>query len=207
MTSKRRTQSERTEQTRAALVNATVALLMEDGMQGATVQQICKRARVTTGAIQHHFGSKNGLIAEVVRTLFAPFIDSITMQDQQHLTLEQRVDRVIDHYWSLYGDDRYLAVIEALLSARHDPELREVVVDYRSLQLETLDHALRSEFADVELPPMQMRASLQRMMDYLRGHALRRLLHDDTIHDGTAVAHARDMVLQDFSQRARDTRD
>ncbi|MGD9865149.1 MAG: TetR/AcrR family transcriptional regulator [Pseudodonghicola sp.] len=201
MTTKRRTQTERTEQTRTALIDATVALLMERGMQGATVQEICKRARVTTGAIQHHFGSKTGLIVEVVRVLFTPFVDRIAPAEEDELPLETRVERVIDHYWTLYGDERYFAVVEALLSARNDPELMEMIVGFRSRQMETLDQALTREFADVGLPAYQMRASLERMIDYLRGHALRRLFQADRALDHAAVAHARDMVLHDIAAR------
>lgn len=203
MTTKRRTQSERREQTRGALIDATIELLMERGMQGAAVQEICKRAGVTTGAIQHQFGSKTGLIAEVVETLFTSFADEIPVTGEAHLSLEERVARVVDHYWSIYGGERYFAVLEVLLATRHDPSLMALVSQYRSRNLSALEEALPIEFPDVDLPASELKAAVQRMMDYLRGHALRRLYQSDDALDRQALDHARKMVLAEFEPRRK----
>jgi len=203
VTTKRRTQSERREQTRGALIDATIELLMERGMQGAAVQEICKRAGVTTGAIQHQFGSKTGLIAEVVETLFTSFADEIPVTGEAHLSLEERVARVVDHYWSIYGGERYFAVLEVLLATRHDPSLMALVSQYRSRNLSALEEALPIEFPDVDLPASELKAAVQRMMDYLRGHALRRLYQSDDALDRQALDHARKMVLAEFEPRRK----
>lgn len=205
MTTKRRTQSERREQTRSALIDATIELLMERGMQGAAVQEICKRAGVTTGAIQHQFGSKTGLIAEVVETLFTSFADDIPATGEAHLSLQERVARVVDHYWSIYGGDRYFAVLEVLLATRHDASLMALVSQYRTRNLTALEERLPVEFPDVDLPASELKAAVQRMMDYLRGHALRRLYQVDAELDRLALDHARKMVLAEFEpgQKAR----
>ncbi|TDK43839.1 TetR/AcrR family transcriptional regulator [Antarcticimicrobium luteum] len=203
MTTKRRSQSERREQTRNALIDATTELLMERGMQGAAVQEICKRAGVTTGAIQHQFGSKTGLIAEVVETLFTSFADDIPAIGEADLSLEERVARVVDHYWSIYGGERYFAVLEILLATRHDPSLMTLVSQYRSRNLSALEHRLLVEFPDVDLPPSELKATVQRMMDYLRGHALRRLYQSDATLDRQALDHARKMVLTEFEPRQK----
>ena len=201
MTTKRRTQSERREQTRGALIDAAIALLMERGMQGASVQEICKRAGVTTGAIQHQFGSKTGLIAEVVETLFTSFADDIPATGEAHLPLEDRIARVVDHYWSIYGGDRYFAVLEVLLATRHDPSLMALVSQYRARNLSALEQRLLVEFPDVDLPASEIKAAVQRMMDYLRGHALRRLYQSDDALDRQALDHACKMVLAEFQPR------
>lgn len=45
-----------------ALIQATLALIAEHGVRGATVRAIAKRADVTQGLIRHHFSSKEELI-------------------------------------------------------------------------------------------------------------------------------------------------
>ncbi|MDK3017068.1 TetR/AcrR family transcriptional regulator [Pseudodonghicola flavimaris] len=198
MTAKRRSQSERTEHTRGALIHATVDVLREHGMQGATVQAICKRARVTTGAIQHHFGSKTGLIAEVVRTLCAPFLAELPPDPTLHNNLEARLDALVAHYWAIYRDDNYFAMSEVALAARTDPDLMQLIHDFREQQLSILRRSLAEQFPDLDICTDQMVESVQCMLDYMRGYALRRRYYthvtQEQLDDETALDHAR-MIL------------
>lgn len=50
------------EQRREALIAATLSLIAEQGVRGATVRAIAARAQVTQGMIRHHFSSKEDLI-------------------------------------------------------------------------------------------------------------------------------------------------
>ncbi len=50
------------EQRKEALILATLSLIAEKGVRGATVREIAKRAEVTQGLIRHHFSSKEDLI-------------------------------------------------------------------------------------------------------------------------------------------------
>jgi len=62
---------ENAEATRAALIAAARRAFAESGFSGADVGAIAAEARVTTGAIYHHFGSKKGLfqaVAEAIET-------------------------------------------------------------------------------------------------------------------------------------------
>lgn len=55
---RRKEQSRRTE---AAILNAALTLMREDGFEAVTVRDICKKAGITTGAFYHHFQSKEEL--------------------------------------------------------------------------------------------------------------------------------------------------
>ncbi len=58
------------EQTRARLLDAAREAFSQHGFQGATVREICRRAEANVAAVNYHFGSKDGLIAEALN--FAP---------------------------------------------------------------------------------------------------------------------------------------
>ena len=58
------------EQTRARLLEAAREAFSQRGFQGATVREICRRAEANVAAVNYHFGSKDGLIAEALN--FAP---------------------------------------------------------------------------------------------------------------------------------------
>lgn len=59
-----------TEQTRERLLNAAREEFSQHGFQGATVREICRRAETNVAAVNYHFGSKDGLLAEALN--FAP---------------------------------------------------------------------------------------------------------------------------------------
>jgi AcrR family transcriptional regulator len=50
------------EQRKAALIEATLELVAEKGVEGATVRAIATRAEVTQGLIRHYFSSKEDLV-------------------------------------------------------------------------------------------------------------------------------------------------
>ncbi|GAA4614015.1 TetR/AcrR family transcriptional regulator [Saccharopolyspora hordei] len=52
---------EYSETTRKALVDSAVELFTEHGYAGTSLEEIAKRARVTKGALYHHFGGKQAL--------------------------------------------------------------------------------------------------------------------------------------------------
>jgi AcrR family transcriptional regulator len=65
------TQTERTETTRRALLDAGRALFAERGYDEVGVGEISRAAGVTSGAIYHHFESKAGLFGAVYDELVA----------------------------------------------------------------------------------------------------------------------------------------
>jgi len=54
------------EQTRTRLLDAAREVFSQQGFQGATVREICRRAEANVAAVNYHFGSKDGLLAETL---------------------------------------------------------------------------------------------------------------------------------------------
>jgi AcrR family transcriptional regulator len=67
----RRTQAERTEATRGALVVAARRLFTERGYDDVASEEIVRAAGVTRGALYHHFGGKPGLLEAAYEQLEA----------------------------------------------------------------------------------------------------------------------------------------
>ena len=57
--------AEQVAQTRAALVAAGRRLFGENGFRGTSVEDLAREARVTTGALYHHFPTKTALFEAV----------------------------------------------------------------------------------------------------------------------------------------------
>jgi AcrR family transcriptional regulator len=54
------------EQTRFRLLNAAREAFSQNGFQGATVREICRRAKTNVASVNYHFGSKDSLLAEAL---------------------------------------------------------------------------------------------------------------------------------------------
>lgn len=70
----RRTQAERRESTRAALIDAGRRLFAERGYEAVSSEEIVAAAGVTRGALYHHFDGKRGLFGEVFEQIEAELV-------------------------------------------------------------------------------------------------------------------------------------
>jgi AcrR family transcriptional regulator len=61
------------ESTRAAILAAAEEIVTRDGEAALSIREICARVGVSAPTIYHHFGDKDGLVAEVVDACFAAF--------------------------------------------------------------------------------------------------------------------------------------
>jgi AcrR family transcriptional regulator len=66
VTTVRSRREEYAEATNAALVESAAACFFENGFAATSLDQVAKRARVTKGAIYHHFASKRDLFMAVI---------------------------------------------------------------------------------------------------------------------------------------------
>jgi AcrR family transcriptional regulator len=70
--------------TRAALVQAARQLFAQKGYAGTGTEEIVARARVTRGALYHHFGDKAGLFRAVMATVAAELAERLVSQELSH---------------------------------------------------------------------------------------------------------------------------
>lgn len=73
----RRTQEERSETTRAALMGAARGLFAERGYASVSTEEVVRAAGVTRGALYHHFATKADLLAAVYEQVEAELTEKI----------------------------------------------------------------------------------------------------------------------------------
>lgn len=85
MTSARSRRDDYAESTRGALVDSAVALFTERGYAGTSLDEIARRARVTKGALYHHFNGKQAIFEaafDAVETDVKGRLEKILRSDQ-----------------------------------------------------------------------------------------------------------------------------
>jgi AcrR family transcriptional regulator len=105
--------------TRAALVRAAHDVFAENGYEGATVRAIAARAGVDAAMVNHWFGGKEALFAQVVLELpFDPQTVVATLLEGDLDTLGERVVRRFVTVWDATAGGTFPALIRSLAS--HD---------------------------------------------------------------------------------------
>jgi TetR/AcrR family transcriptional regulator, transcriptional repressor of bet genes len=74
----------RGEAMQARLIEATIASIAHDGLAGASIEKITRRAGVSRGLVRHYFGAKSNLLAEAFRVLAADFRGMLGMDVVAH---------------------------------------------------------------------------------------------------------------------------
>jgi AcrR family transcriptional regulator len=150
MPTPRRTQPERRAETRARLLAATQAALVERGYAGATTTEVCRRAGVSQGALFKHFASKGELLAATAEQLFGGLIDAYRDEMPNLVGVEDRAEAAVQLLWGVFEDPRLLAAIELYGAARTDRELAQrlaPVAERHGENLRQLSHELFPEAA------------------------------------------------------------
>jgi AcrR family transcriptional regulator len=113
----RRSHAERTAETRARIIAAVLGSIAEVGFQRTTATEIARRAGVTWGAVQHHFGDKDGILVAVVEDSFNRFAARLADIPQGGASLERRAALFVDRAWAHFSSPEYRSTFEILLNA------------------------------------------------------------------------------------------
>lgn len=125
---RRRTQVERSAATIARLLEATVDAIVELGYAGATVREVCKRARVSQGGLFRHFATRRDLVVAAVEWLselqlgqLKTLLTTHPESSRDDAMARMRVVR------ETVREPRSLVFLEVLLAARTEPDLTEAL--------------------------------------------------------------------------------
>ncbi len=99
------------EATRAALLDSGRALFAEHGYHNTSVDEICRHARVTKGALYHHYRNKEDLFADLVESLEASFVDDVTSNVETGRDLWSALLGGIDMFLDHCTDPAYRRIV------------------------------------------------------------------------------------------------
>lgn len=119
----RRTQAERSDETRHKLLQATIEVLVAQGYHGLTTAQVDAKAGMSSGARVHHYRSKADLV--IAATSYA--YDCAAVLGRQRAAAAARAPEPLREFIAdlrtIYFDWPFLAATEVLVTARTAPEL------------------------------------------------------------------------------------
>ncbi|MFN8051687.1 MAG: TetR/AcrR family transcriptional regulator [Acidimicrobiales bacterium] len=146
----RRTQQERRETTRSALLAAALDQLMQSGLAGFTTTEVCRRAGLSQGALFKHFDTKADLLAAVIEHLFEELRGDYEAAFSA-LTDDQRsAASGVGLLWEQMLDPRLAAAFELYTAARTDAVLQAALASVVSAHVDRIHELAASVLPHVD---------------------------------------------------------
>jgi AcrR family transcriptional regulator len=173
MPARRRTQAERSSETRTRLLEATIECLNELGYAGTSTTVVGERAGVSRGGQLHHYPTKRELVLAAIEHLLARRLE----QFRTAFTADKARSspEAVELAWSLTAGSTFYAWLELIVAARTDKALRTPMRKIARRFQEGVKQAFREAFPEqqdnpaLEVAPWFTLATLQ-------GFALDRIL-------------------------------
>jgi AcrR family transcriptional regulator len=174
---RRRTQEQRSAETRSRLLDATIECLVRHGYNGTTTPRVAEMAGVTRGAQVHHFGSKNDLVIAALQHLAAKRTAAVVGNVADLTTTDDPIGGLLDLLWELHQGPMFIAAVELWVAGRTDPALGREVAKFESIVASNLIAAV-GEFVPRQIHK-PMLDFLYTAMDALRGILVSSFVDDD----------------------------
>ena len=185
----RRSQDERSDETRTALHRATIRLLLDRGYSRFTTADAAAAAGVSRGALTHHFASKEDLVVRSVAQDLAGVTEGLRVFLAEGRGRRRGPDELVDHLWALMAGGLFYVTMEYLPEARHNAPFRErllpVVRDFHA----ALD-ALWCSVSDAhDLDPAEAQVTLNATLCLMRGMVAQSVLKPDESYFAAMLDH------------------
>ena len=180
MGSERRTQEQRSAETKLRLLTATLECLIEDGYVNTTMNDVAVRAGVSRGAQTHHFPSKLALMVAAADHLFNEFAGEVAVIARAARDGEITLEQLIDELWQRFFSGRFMyASLELIVASRSDSELRDGLVPLIRKLHASLDETWIRFFSERDVSKGRPDVFLNLTLCLFRGMVVQTVLRDD----------------------------
>ncbi|WP_169814915.1 TetR/AcrR family transcriptional regulator [Nocardia crassostreae] len=126
----KRSRADQREDTRTAILDATVASLVEHGHAATSTRGVAELAGLSQGAVQHYYPTRAALLDAAIRRLADQTAQAV-VETHSGITGSEReqVAELIDSLWALAQAAPVSVGFEFLTAARTDPEMATTVAD------------------------------------------------------------------------------
>ncbi|MFM0265101.1 TetR/AcrR family transcriptional regulator [Paraburkholderia sediminicola] len=190
----RRTQAERSEETRGKILEAAVQVLSTKGYVGFRTQDVAEFAQVSRGALMHHFPSKDDLLVATLEFAFGGATARGSVRAHHSASVDGTLQALIKDSQDFFFSDLFLIALEFSAMARRDPESSVAI---RSVSRDTrlpLEAAWVESLIASGVPEAMAEDLLWLTNSIVRGLAVRRLWQDDRVRFNRTLKRWREMV-------------
>jgi AcrR family transcriptional regulator len=124
----RRGPYKKSEQSKERIIGAAIEQLIEEGYRSLTFRRVAQRAGVSIGNLQHHFDTKEKLIAEMIDTVITGYLDEFeVMLDSDESPTQQLTSVVTAVVEDLTTRETTMFFPELWSLANHEPAVEALM--------------------------------------------------------------------------------
>lgn len=174
----RLTQPERVEAMRSRLLVAGIECLTESGYTGFSTTEVVRRAGVSRGALAHHFPTKADLVAAAADRLVELRAAEFRARFAAIPAPRRTAAKALDVLWTFFDDPSFRALLELMIAARSDRELRPVMAAHLRHAADVTREVFAESFPDLARLPY-IGETLDAVLALYTGLAAQAALDDD----------------------------
>jgi AcrR family transcriptional regulator len=142
-------QEQKSRRAREAICEATVTCLAERGYAETSISRVVEQAGVSKGALQHHYPSKEALMASTASFLLKRPLRLADLSSRETSRQSIRI-RLLAIWDNLTNTRAYLALLEILIAARTDKLLHARIADGLQASIKEIDAHFLPRYDDMD---------------------------------------------------------
>lgn len=175
----RRTQAERSGETRRRILDAAVQLLGERGYAGLRTGDVARAAGVSKGAQTHHFPSKDALVVAVVEHVFLRASEQARRRARRSMTADEAIKALIADAQEFFFSELFLIALDLAIQGRLDRPGDNAVTQLSAATRLPVEAHWRAALIESGVPADVADDLLWLTLSIVRGLAIRRLWQHD----------------------------
>lgn len=176
---RRRTQAERTDETRGRVLEAAVVVLRRKGYAGLRTDEVARVAKVSRGAMQYHFKTKDSLVLATAQHLLRDVLERGRTRAQDARYCGDPIEGVIQDGLDFFLGPDFVTILDLVLAGSKDRALRKKIYAYTRDSRLGVEAAWLDVLCESGLPRVKAETVLWLTISVVRGFAVRALWQRD----------------------------
>ncbi len=174
----RRTQAERSSETRGRILKASVTLMRKRGYANFRTAEVAELAGVSRGAQLHHFPTKESLVFATLEHVFDSVLEATRKRAQALKPGDDVLQQIIDDAREFFFNDEFFITLDIVMSTTDQRLRRKVLAMARSYRLPA-ERAWRDALVGAGVPESTVDDLLWLTLSIVRGLAIRILWQNE----------------------------
>lgn len=201
----RRTQAERTGETRRKILDAAVRLLGERGYAGLRTTDVAAAAGVSKGAQTHHFPSKDALVVAVIEHVFQRATEQARQRAHRTMSVDQALRALIADGQEFFFSELFLIALDLAIQGRTQASMENAFTKISAATRLPVEAHWRDALVASGVPAALADDLLWLTLSIVRGVAIRRLWQQDPPRFRRLFDLWREMVLGHLERVGRES--
>ena len=175
----RRTQAERTDETRTRVLDAAAIVLRRKGYAGLRTDEVARVAKVSRGAMQYHFRTKDSLVLATAETLMRDSLERGQRRANEARAGGDPIEAIIQDCIDFFLGPDFATTLDLVLAGSKDRALRDKIYGYTRESRLAVENAWLRVLVERGLPEKKAKKLLWLTISIVRGLSVRALWQRD----------------------------